>query len=94
MGGARSKALERERRARDRQAAKLKRKEQLALLRADASCRATGEEKRREERVREAEARRQREKQELELMRIEEARQLSAGDRYAGGVAHSSESSR
>lgn len=75
-------AGEREKRANERQAAKLRRKLQLADLRAKAGSRATGEARRRVERDKEAEERRRWESEELERMKSEEAAQLAAGDRY------------
>lgn len=75
-------AAERERRANERLAAKLRRKLQLADLRAKAGSRATGEAKRRVERDKEAEKRRRWESEELERMKREEAKQLADGDRY------------
>lgn len=67
----------------ERQAAKLLRKRQLAELRAKAGSRATGEERRKVERDKEAEERKRWEGEELERMRREEAAQLSGGDRCA-----------
>lgn len=61
--------------------AKLKRKLQLAHLRARAGSRATGESRRRVQRDREDEERRRREGEELVRMRSEEAKQLAGGDR-------------
>ena len=78
----RLEAAEREKRANERQAAKLRRKQQLAHLRAKAGSRATGEARRRVERDKEAEERRRWESKELERMKREEAAQLAAGDRY------------
>lgn len=74
-------AAERDKRWKERQAAKLKRKLQLAELRASASSRAKVEERRRVEMDREADERRRREAEELTLMRTEEAAQLAGGDR-------------
>lgn len=75
----------------ERQAAKLLRKRQLAELRAKAGSRATGEERRKVERDKEAEERKRWEAEELERMRQEELAQLAGGDRYSvpgsgGGV--------
>lgn len=66
----------------ERQAAKLLRKRQLAELRDKAGSRATGEEKRKVERDKEAEERKRWEGEELVRMRHEEAAQLSGGDRW------------
>ncbi|CBN75311.1 C2H2 zinc finger protein [Ectocarpus siliculosus] len=77
-------AAEREKRMRERQAAKLLRKRQLAELRANAGSRATGEERRKVERDKEAEERKRLEGEELERMSREEAAQLAGGDRYWG----------
>eukprot|EP00904_Undaria_pinnatifida_P012820 jgi/Undpi1/8669/HiC_scaffold_25.g11134.m1 len=79
-------AADRERRAKERLAAKLRRKLQLADLRAKAGSRATGEAKRRVERDKETEERRRWESEELERMKREEAKQLAGGDRYWGLV--------
>lgn len=75
-------AADRERRAKERLAAKLRRKLQLADLRAKAGSRATGEAKRRVEKDKETEERRRWESEELERMKREEAKQLAGGDRY------------
>ena len=80
-------AAEREKRANERQAAKLRRKLQLADLRAKARFRATGEARRRVERDKEAEERRRWESEELERMIREEAAQLAAGDRCESAPA-------
>ncbi|CAM9130207.1 unnamed protein product [Ectocarpus sp. 4 AP-2014] len=77
-------AAEREKRMKERQAAKLLRKRQLAELRANAGSRATGEERRKVERDKEAEERKRLEGEELEGMSREEAAQLAGGDRYWG----------
>lgn len=66
---------------REREAAKLKRKQQLVTLRAKAVSRANVAERRQDERNKEKEARRAREAEELDRMRIEEGKQLAAGDR-------------
>eukprot|EP00903_Cladosiphon_okamuranus_P013821 g12863.t1 len=77
-------AAEREKRMKERQAAKQLRKRQLAELRANAGSRATGEERRKVERDKEAEERKRWEGEELERMRLQEAAQLARGDRYWG----------
>lgn len=77
----RIEAAEREKRAKERLAAKLLRKRQLAELRQKAGSRATGEERRKVERDKEAEERKRWEGEELERMRREEAAQLAGGDR-------------
>ncbi|CAM9562938.1 unnamed protein product [Sphacelaria rigidula] len=79
-------AAERARRVREREAAKLKRKQQLVTLRAKAVSRANVAERRQDERNKEKEARRAREAEELDRMRIEEGKQLAAGDRFWGLV--------
>lgn len=78
----RIEAAEREKRLKERQAAKLLRKLQLAELRAKAGSRATGEHRRQVERDKEAEERKRWEGEELRRMRGEEAAQLAGGDRY------------
>lgn len=80
-GQHRIEAAEREKRLKERQAAKLLRKRQLADLRAKAVSRATGEEWRKVERDKEAEERKRWEEEELKRMRREEAAQLAGGDR-------------
>lgn len=77
----RIEAADREKRMKERQAAKLLRKLQLADLRAKAGSRATGEERRKVERDKEAEERKRLEGEELERMSREEAAQLAGGDR-------------
>lgn len=77
----RIEAAEREKRIKERQAAKALRKLQLAELRATAGSRATGEERRKVERDKEEEGRIRREREELERMRAEETAQLAGGDR-------------
>ncbi|CAM9173521.1 unnamed protein product, partial [Hapterophycus canaliculatus] len=77
-----AEALEREQRNKERQAAKVLRKLQLAELRATAGSRATGEERRKVERDKEAEERKRWERQEQEGMSAEEAAQLARGDRH------------
>lgn len=68
------------------EAAKLRRKLQLAELRVRAGSRANGDARRRVQRDRESDNRRKRERQELDKMRREEAAQLAGGDRWAYGV--------
>lgn len=83
----RMEAAERDKRANERQAAKLRRKLQLADLRAKAGSRATGEARRKVERDKEAEGQRRCESEELDRMKAEEAKQLAAGDRHVVRVA-------
>lgn len=72
---------DREKRIQERLAAKVKRREELAALRAQAGSRLRVDIKRMEKRQRDAEAQRMQEALELKTMREEEHAQRSAGDR-------------
>lgn len=80
--------LERERRKKEREAAELRRKQQLADLRAAAGCRATGEARRIVEHDKEAEQRKKQEEEELEKMKKQEVAQLAGGDRCVVTMGH------
>lgn len=82
----RIEAEQRQRRMNERQAAKLKRKLQLAELRARAGSRATGDALRRVEKDKETEERRRLEGEELERMRAAETAQMAGGDRHVFSV--------